>query len=64
MAALLWFRARTAPKPQHEGMPSSAIATGAIDIIASVEAMPGHIIAVQQARVAPQPPVKHFRPCS
>jgi two-component system CheB/CheR fusion protein len=36
--------------PQHEGMPSSAIATGAVDIVTSVEAMPGKIIAVQNAR--------------
>ena len=36
--------------PQHGGMPESAIATGAVDIIASVEAMPGHIMAVQEAR--------------
>ena len=36
--------------PQHEGMPASAIATGAVDIVASVEAMPSHIVAVQGAR--------------
>jgi two-component system CheB/CheR fusion protein len=36
--------------PQHDGMPSSAIATGAVDIVAPVEAMPGQIIAIQQAR--------------
>ena len=36
--------------PMHEGMPSSAIATGAVDVVASVEAMPGHIIAIQRAR--------------
>ena len=39
--------------PQHEGMPASAIATGAVDIIAPVEAMPGHIMAVQEARQSP-----------
>lgn len=36
--------------PQHEGMPASAIATGAVDIIASVEDMPRHIMTVQDAR--------------
>jgi two-component system CheB/CheR fusion protein len=36
--------------PQHDGMPLSAIATGAIDIVAAVEAMPGRIMAVQEAR--------------
>jgi two-component system, chemotaxis family, CheB/CheR fusion protein len=36
--------------PQHNGMPASAIATGAVDIIAAVEAMPEHIMAVQQSR--------------
>jgi two-component system, chemotaxis family, CheB/CheR fusion protein len=36
--------------PQHDGMPLSAIATGAIDIVAAVEAMPGRIMAVQGAR--------------
>ena len=39
--------------PQHDGMPNSAIATGAVDIIAPVEAIPGHIIAVQRARRVP-----------
>jgi len=42
--------------PQHSGMPASAIATGAVDIVASVEAMPGHIISVQQARRQPGAP--------
>ena len=36
--------------PQHDGMPLSAIATGAIDIVAAVEAMPSRIMAVQVAR--------------
>ena len=39
--------------PQHDGMPLSAIATGAIDIIASVEAMPDRIISVWDARRKP-----------
>ncbi len=39
--------------PQHDGMPASAIATGAVDIIAPVEALPGHIVAVQKARRRP-----------
>jgi two-component system CheB/CheR fusion protein len=45
-------------RPQHDSMPSSAIATGAVDIIASVEAIPDHIIAVQAARLAPRPAAK------
>jgi len=36
--------------PQYDGMPLSAIATGAIDIVAPVEAMPSRIMAVQDAR--------------
>jgi two-component system, chemotaxis family, CheB/CheR fusion protein len=36
--------------PLHGGMPDSAIATGAVDIIASVEDMPRHIIAAQEVR--------------
>ena len=36
--------------PLHGGMPFSAIATGAVDIVASVEDMPRHILAAQQAR--------------
>ena len=36
--------------PQHSGMPSSAIATGAVDIVASVEAMPRHILDVLSGR--------------
>ena len=36
--------------PQHGGMPDSAIATGAVDIIVPVEEMPGRIVAVQEAR--------------
>jgi two-component system CheB/CheR fusion protein len=36
--------------PQHGGMPDSAIATGAVDIIASVEDMPGRILAAYRAR--------------
>jgi two-component system CheB/CheR fusion protein len=39
--------------PQHDGMPLSAIATGVIDVIAPVEAMPGRIMAVQRARQNP-----------
>ena len=33
--------------PQHDGMPLSAIATGAVDVVAAVEAMPSRIMAVQ-----------------
>ena len=36
--------------PQHEGMPSSAIATGSVDVVISAEAMPGRILAIQRAR--------------
>jgi two-component system CheB/CheR fusion protein len=39
--------------PQHDGMPLSAIAAGAVDVIAPVEAMPGRIMAVQAARHKP-----------
>ena len=39
--------------PQHDGMPLSAIATGAIDVVAAVEAMPSRIMAVQDARQKP-----------
>jgi two-component system CheB/CheR fusion protein len=40
--------------PQHDGMPLSAIATGAIDVIASVEAIPDRIMAVQNGRQKPE----------
>ena len=43
-------RVLTGTGPQHDGMPLSAIATGAIDIVAAVEAMPGRIMAVQGER--------------
>jgi two-component system CheB/CheR fusion protein len=36
--------------PQHGGMPDSAIATGAVDIIAPVEDMPRHLLAAYWAR--------------
>jgi len=39
--------------PQHDGMPLSAIATGAIDVVVAVEAMPSRIMAVQDARQKP-----------
>jgi two-component system CheB/CheR fusion protein len=47
-------------RPMHEGMPSSAIATGAVDVVASVEAMPGHIIAIQRARSGSDPETEVF----
>src|SRR5690348_4225355 len=34
--------------PQYEGMPTSAVATGAVDIVASAEALPSHILAMQE----------------
>ncbi len=37
--------------PQHHGMPESAIATGAVDIVAPVEAIPAHIMQAQALRV-------------
>ncbi len=40
--------------PQHGGMPASAIATGAVDIVALVEDMPGHIMGVDAARRRPR----------
>jgi two-component system CheB/CheR fusion protein len=36
--------------PQHAGMPTSAIATGAVDIVASVEDMPVHILAARETK--------------
>jgi CheR methyltransferase-like protein len=36
--------------PRHERMPGSAVATGAVDIVAPVEAMASHILAVRQMR--------------
>ena len=44
--------------PQYDGMPASAIATGAVDIIAAVEAMPDHIMAVQAARRTAKEPAE------
>ena len=39
--------------PQHDGMPASAIATGAVDVVAPVEALPGHVVAMHSARRSP-----------
>ena len=39
--------------PEYEGMPAGAIATGAVDLIAPVEEMPGHLIRLQEARSKP-----------
>jgi two-component system CheB/CheR fusion protein len=39
--------------PMHDGMPSSAIATGAVDIVAPVETLPGRIMAIQARRRRP-----------
>ena len=36
--------------PQHGDMPASAIATGAVDIVAPVEAIPSHILRVYRAQ--------------
>ena len=47
---------------QHGGMPASAIATGAVDIVAPVELMPGRILAVREAHHAltgpAEPPIE------
>ncbi|HEY4172573.1 MAG TPA: CheR family methyltransferase [Rhodopila sp.] len=34
--------------PQHEGMPLGAIATGAVDIVAPVEDIPGHLLRMRR----------------
>ncbi len=44
--------------PLHSGMPTSAIATGAVDIVVSVEAMPALILSVQEARRDRNAPVE------
>ncbi len=41
--------------PQHDGMPESAIATGAVDLIVPVQDMPRVLLAAQAARNAPAP---------
>ena len=41
--------------PQHEGMPHSAIATGAVDLIFPVQDMPRALLAAKSARDAPAP---------
>ena len=38
--------------PQHEGMPNSAIATGAVDLIVSVQDMPRVLLAARASREA------------
>jgi two-component system, chemotaxis family, CheB/CheR fusion protein len=37
--------------PQYEGMPDSAIATGAVDLIAPVNEIPGHLLRMKSAKV-------------
>jgi two-component system CheB/CheR fusion protein len=39
--------------PQHDGMPASAIAIGAADVIAAVEDLPARLIASQEGRRNP-----------
>ena len=41
--------------PQHSGMPDSAIATGAVDLIVPVQDMPGLILAIQAWQEAADP---------
>ncbi|HEX3951840.1 MAG TPA: CheR family methyltransferase [Steroidobacteraceae bacterium] len=41
---------RSGTAPQYGEMPAGAIATGAVDIIAPVEEMPGHLLRVKAAR--------------
>jgi two-component system CheB/CheR fusion protein len=38
--------------PQFEDMPAGAIATGAVDLVAPAEAMPGHLLRLNNARAA------------
>ena len=44
-------------KPQYHGMPSGAIATGAVDVVAAVEAMPGHLLRQAADRAARDRPL-------
>lgn len=37
-------------RPQYDGMPLGAIATGAVDMVASVEGMPDHLIRLHRMR--------------
>ena len=39
--------------PQHSGMPNSAIATGAVDLIVPVEDMPRHVMSIRSVREEP-----------
>ena len=39
--------------PQHPGMPNSAIATGAVDLVIAVEDMAHHVMAVRRHHVPP-----------
>jgi two-component system CheB/CheR fusion protein len=39
-------------RPEHEGMPAGAIATGIVDLIAPVEAIPAHLLRLKSLRVA------------
>ncbi|HYC04974.1 MAG TPA: CheR family methyltransferase [Azospirillaceae bacterium] len=50
-------------RPRHDGMPSSAIATGAVDLVLPAEAMPGPLLEFarslalfEQAETTPEPP--------
>ena len=42
--------------PQHSGMPHSAIATGAVDLIVPVQDMPGLIVGIEARHDAAPPP--------
>jgi len=42
--------------PQYDDMPAGAIATGAVDLVAPAEAMPGHLLRLCTARAADPAP--------
>ncbi|MEO9189945.1 MAG: CheR family methyltransferase [Acetobacteraceae bacterium] len=45
-------------RPEYDDMPAGAIATGAVDLIAPVDAMPGQLIRLRDARLAADKPIE------
>jgi two-component system CheB/CheR fusion protein len=46
---------RDGTKPQFDGMPSGAIATGAVDLVVPVEVMPEHLMSRRTLAALPEP---------
>ena len=53
---LTLVQGRDGTRPQFDGMPLGAIATGAVELVASVEAMPAHLLRLRRIRYDTEAP--------